>query len=459
MPNNTYLFYDIETTGLNKCFDQVLQFAAIRTDEKLNELAHYEIHVRLNNDVIPSPYAVITHRIGPSEFLKGESELTAIQKIHALLNTPGTISIGYNSLGFDDEFLRFSFYRNLLPPYTHQYANRCGRMDIYPIAQLYYLFKRAIITWPENNLKLENITQLNQLTEGLAHNAMVDVKATLALTKKFFQDPSMWTFVSGYFQKSVDDERIKNSESTLYIGNQSHPIGLLINGKIGAKDNYAAPVVLLGQHLHYKNQQVFLRLDTADLINTKKDDVTKTTRVIKKRLAEPPLFLPLKERYLNLLSEDRQKIMKENQLILSEHNELFDIIRQYYQQEKYPEIPNHDVDAALYNIAFPSAQEEKLFRDFHAAKPSEKLSIAEKFPNPIRKTQALRIIRRHFPEISIPAEIFSETPIDFRGEKKYTLSQAKADIAEIEAKKTINEEQRALLSTFAQYISQATEIL
>ena len=39
----TYLFYDIETSGLNKCFDQVLQFAAIRTDLELHELEHYEI--------------------------------------------------------------------------------------------------------------------------------------------------------------------------------------------------------------------------------------------------------------------------------------------------------------------------------------------------------------------------------------------------------------------------------
>ncbi len=31
---SSYLFYDIETTGLNKAFDQVLEFAAIRTKHK-----------------------------------------------------------------------------------------------------------------------------------------------------------------------------------------------------------------------------------------------------------------------------------------------------------------------------------------------------------------------------------------------------------------------------------------
>src|SRR5689334_3451523 len=128
----TFLFYDIETTGLNKCFDQVLQFAAIRTDLNLHELERHEINVRLNPDVIPSPQALLTHRIPIHETQQGIPEITAIKKIHALFNQPGTISLGYNTLGFDDEFLRFSFYRNLLEPYTHQYANNCNRMDLYP---------------------------------------------------------------------------------------------------------------------------------------------------------------------------------------------------------------------------------------------------------------------------------------------------------------------------------------
>src|SRR3990167_3496936 len=153
----TYLFYDIETTGLNKCFDQVLQFACIRTDPDLKEIERHAFSVKLNHDVIPSPAAIMTHRIGVNDFQKGISELEAIQKIHALLNTPGTISVGYNTLGFDDEFLRFSFYRNLLPPYTHQFSNQCGRMDMYPILLFYFLFKKEILQWPQGNLKLENI--------------------------------------------------------------------------------------------------------------------------------------------------------------------------------------------------------------------------------------------------------------------------------------------------------------
>ena len=41
----TLLFYDLETTGLSKSFDQVLQFAGIRTDKNLVEIERYELNV------------------------------------------------------------------------------------------------------------------------------------------------------------------------------------------------------------------------------------------------------------------------------------------------------------------------------------------------------------------------------------------------------------------------------
>ena len=96
----TYLFYDIETTGLNKCFDQVLQFAAIRTDLELNEISRHEIKVKPNCDVFPVPMATLTHRISPKEDPEAINEYDAIQQIHKLMNQPGTDSLGYNTLRF-----------------------------------------------------------------------------------------------------------------------------------------------------------------------------------------------------------------------------------------------------------------------------------------------------------------------------------------------------------------------
>ena len=130
----TFLFYDLETTGTDPVFDQVCQFAAIRTDHSLNEIERFERFIRLRPDVIPSAAALVKTQRSISDILHGELEYEVMRDIHRLVNTPGTISIGYNSLDFDDDFLRFGFYRNLLPPYDHQWRKGCGRADLLSLA-------------------------------------------------------------------------------------------------------------------------------------------------------------------------------------------------------------------------------------------------------------------------------------------------------------------------------------
>ena len=54
-----YVFYDTETTGTDTVFDQILQFAAIRTDDDLNELERFSLRCRLLPHIIPSPIALL----------------------------------------------------------------------------------------------------------------------------------------------------------------------------------------------------------------------------------------------------------------------------------------------------------------------------------------------------------------------------------------------------------------
>ena len=42
----SFVFYDTETTGTNTAFDQIVQFAAVRTDHELRELDRFEIRCR-----------------------------------------------------------------------------------------------------------------------------------------------------------------------------------------------------------------------------------------------------------------------------------------------------------------------------------------------------------------------------------------------------------------------------
>ncbi len=387
----TYLFYDIETTGLNPCFDQILQFAAIRTDEALNEIERYEYQIRLNCDVNPHPEAMAVHGLSLEDISQGDNEFEAITAIHRLLNTPGTISLGYNTLGFDDEFLRFSFYRNLLSPYTHQYAQGCQRMDLYPITLLYYLFKPQIIKWPEINsqisLKLEHLNQANQFISGRAHQAIVDVEATVALARAFYQERKMWDYLCGYFNKQKALQRL----STLSEG-------LVLSGRIGAKHHFLAPALSLGTHRIYKNQNLWLRLDHEDLTTINESDMVDTVFVFRQKIAETPIILPNQPRFVQKIASKRWALAKSNQTYLKKNETLFKAIQQHYQYYTYPKIKNIDADAALYTLAFPTDDEQYLFHQFHQACPSDKQTLLNDFSNAVYKEQALRILGRHYPE-------------------------------------------------------------
>lgn len=459
----TYLFYDIETTGLNKAFDQILQFAAIRTDLNLNELNRYELKVKLNRDIIPSPEAIITHGIGIKEAEEGISEIEAVKQIHQWLNTPGTISLGYNTLGFDDEFLRFSFYRNLLPPYTHQYANQCSRMDIYPMTVMFYLFKNSILKWPEKNgkisLKLEELNHINQFVSGKAHHAMVDVEATLSLTKTLFNDREMWNYLTGYFNKERDEARLKQFEASET---------LMVDGFFGAENYYQCPVISIGKHNHYKNQTLWLKLDSEHLMKTSLDTIAETTRVIHKKLGEPSFILPFKSQYLIHLTKERYELMETNKAWLKENTAIFSKIMEYHKTYLYPTYPETDIDASLYLNGFWTREEENFCRQFHMTSSAEEKSLlAKKITNPKLKALVIRLLGRHYPESmsNEQAESFEKylqkirskesasILIDYRGEKRLTPNFALQEIKRLKQTRSLDLPKIKLLDELENYLN------
>jgi exodeoxyribonuclease-1 len=465
----TYLFYDIETTGLNKSFDQVLQFAAIRTDLSLNELERHEIKIKLNPDMIPAPRALITHHIGIAESLEGVSEYQGITAIHQILNEPGTISVGYNTLGFDDEFLRFSFYRNLLTPYTHQYANRCGRLDLYPLTILYYLYKNDILQWPtidaKITLKLESINAANQFIAGRSHHAMVDVEVTLALARQFFEVRDMWEYALGYFVKNTDQERIQQLQNDFQSPAGHHCEGLMLYGKLGVNASYQAQVLQLGVSKPYKNQSLWLRLDTPNLTGSTSETIIENAWVIRKKWGEPGIILPLKERFLAHLNQERQAHSHHNKEWLKENPALLKQLIDYHCAFTYPLIPNTDIEASLYINGFWSEDENAFCRRFHRVSPKEKANLAETTKNTRLKDLAIRLLGRNYPEILTEtlqqefnnhmyrATIEDDAIIDFKGGKRLTRKAALADIMELR-KIDLTSIQHSLLDGLEKYLLQ-----
>jgi exodeoxyribonuclease-1 len=466
----TYLFYDIETTGLNKAFDQVLQFAAVRADNEFSEMEQHTIRVKLRPDVIPSPRAIITNRISVAELTSGTCEFEAVQQIHQLLNEPGTISLGYNTLGFDDEFLRFSFYRNLLPPYTHQYRNGCRRMDLLPIAIIYWLYQKSILNWPQINgkpsLKLEHLSAANQLTSGPSHTALVDVCATIGLARIFLRKKKMWNYLEGYFEKTTDSVRVSELPETFQSPAGAHQMGLMVSSEYGPGQNYQIPVLSIGTSVPYSNQTLWLRLDLETLQETAADTVSDMTWVVRKRYGEPGIILPPLTRYLRYLSADRKAIVERNLEWLQSNPGLFQAIVTHHREYRYPYIPDIDPDAALYQIGFFSASDERRCREFLSKTPAEKTSLIDRFDSREARTLAARVLCRNYPEhagmltdddysaymarVNAPTE--KDALVDYKGEPRTTPPAALAEIKKLKRDVNLDNAQLSLLAELETYI-------
>jgi len=466
----SYLFYDIESTGLSKAFDQVLQFAAIRTDHRLQEIDRHNIKVKLRPDVIPSPRAILTNRIPMSDLVQGLCEYESIRQIHRLLNEPETISLGYNTLGFDDEFLRFSFHRNLLPPYTHQYRSGCRRMDLYPIAIVYWLYKRQILTWPEINgqpsLKLEHLGSANGMLTGKSHEALVDVETTVELARRFFEEKPMWQYLEGYFDKETDLHRINELPIAFQSGVGEHRKGLMVSGEYGPRLNYQIPVISIGESIPYSNQTLWLRLDQPQLRETTPQSIAQTTWVIRKRPGEPGILLPPHDRYWTRIGDERMGEFAENLAWLQDNPEMFEQIVNYYRTYRYPFIPNLDADASLYQIGFYSRADEKLCRTFQDASLEKKVDLIDRFSSPDARTLAARIPYRNYPQ-RFQAEPGSEfnrymkrinppwpkdALVDYRNQRRTTPQDALVEIKRLKLSDELDHNQRQLLEDLEDYI-------
>jgi exodeoxyribonuclease-1 len=468
----TYLFYDLETTGLNPAFDQPIQFAAIRTDADLNEVERYDLAIALRPDVVPSPHAMRVHRIGPDTLSTGRSEYEAAKSIHALVNRPQTISVGYNSLGFDDEFLRFAFYRNLLPPYTHQYHHECGRMDLLPFAAVYRHFKPAVLQWPEDNgrpsLKLEALATANHLAAPPFHTAMNDVTALVALARRFRTEADTWDYLCGRFDKAVDQDCVRQTPPLFTSPAGPHRLALLISSEFGGANAHMAPALGLGASTPYPNQRLWLRLDLPELAEADPAHVPDTTRVVRKKYGEPPLVLPPLPRYWAQLDAPRQALARKNLDRLQQQPRLLAEIVAFHRAYRYPEIPDVDPDAALYDHGFWQKADLAAFDRWHEAPVEARPAQIGHFADPLARVLGRRILFRNFPgphsesvekarrayfdRIHPPAG--TQAPVDYRGRPRRTPAAAREEIAGLLAQTETTEADRLLLVALDRLITE-----
>jgi len=184
------LWYDLETFGTHPQWDRIAQFAAVRTDERFESMDEPVVsYCRLSPDYLPHPDACLKTGITPQEANeKGLREREFAAVIHEQMIRPGTTTVGFNTLRFDDEFVRALLYRNFYDPYRREYENGNARWDIIDLLRMSRDLRPEGINWVTEgdgrpSFRLEELTRANGIEHVEAHDALADVKATIELAK------------------------------------------------------------------------------------------------------------------------------------------------------------------------------------------------------------------------------------------------------------------------------------
>lgn len=190
MNEPTFFFYDLETSGFDPRTQRIMQFAGQRTDADLHIVGEpVNILVSLTDEILPDPGAIMVTGITPQKTREeGYSEAEFLKILHQKVITPDTVIVGFNSVRFDDEYMRHTLFRNFYDPYEWQWRDGCSRWDLLDVVRMTRALRPEGITWPvdaEGNAtnRLELITASNGLDHENAHDALSDVLALIAVTK------------------------------------------------------------------------------------------------------------------------------------------------------------------------------------------------------------------------------------------------------------------------------------
>ncbi|KFI08741.1 exodeoxyribonuclease I [Massilia sp. BSC265] len=304
MSTHTFLWHDYETFGATPRRDRPAQFAAIRTDAELNEIGEpIMLYCQPAPDFLPDPQSCLITGITPQHCLEhGVPEHEFARTIEAAFSEPGTVGVGYNTIRFDDEVTRHLFWRNLIDPYAREWQNGCGRWDLLDVVRMTYALRPDGIEWPSKedgkpSFRLEDLTRANGLVHDAAHDALSDVRATIALARLIKQkQPKLFDFCLELRRK----ERVA-AEMGLHLDPGQRQPFLHVSGMFPVEHGCLGLVWPLAQHPTNKNEILVwdCRHDPSELFEL--DVETIRTRLFTRSadMPEGMTRLPIKSVHLN----------------------------------------------------------------------------------------------------------------------------------------------------------------
>ena len=417
------LWYDYETSGRDAAADRPVQLGWQVTDPGMEPVADAESQlVRLPDDVLPSPGAMLVHQILPDVHQRdGISEAELANHLEQLI-APRTLVAGYNSRGFDDKFTQHIFYRCLRDPYAWQYADGRGRFDLYPVVLTYFVLAPEAIRWPEDNdgrprFKLDRIGPLNQLDQGLkkAHDASSDVAVTARLARQLaLHDPDLFATCLKRIDKHFVTDQIRadgRREGLLEVTSfaswdQGFVRDLWIPFRLSERSNDYVAFDLNYDPRHVMTSLIGLvesnSADRSELRKQARELGVHTIRIN----AQPMLFRRgtlepnIKTR---LEAFGRDEVRQNQHLDVWQHIQESPAFKQLYQLavqvlvETEQALPD-DVDFALYAGNFLSTHDKDLLTSLPLMDPEGLSQWTKLFDDPRYDTLLFRYRARNFPQ-------------------------------------------------------------
>jgi exodeoxyribonuclease-1 len=422
---HTFLWHDYETFGIDPRRDRPAQFAAIRTDAELREIGEpLMLHCQPANDYLPDPRSCLLTGILPQQCLaQGVPEHAFAARIEREFAAAGTVGVGYNTIRFDDEFTRFLLWRNLYDPYAREWRNGCGRWDLLDVVRLTRALRPEGIAWPTKDdgspsFKLEDLARANGLAHEAAHDALSDVRATIALARLIRQkQPKLFDFAFGLHKK----DRVMAELGLPATAGTAKPF-LHVSGRFPADRGCLAVMWPLASHPKNRNELIAWDLahDPSILATLSAEDIRQRLFTRAADLPEGIERLPIKNLHLNkspmvvshlrTLSPamaERWQVDMDRALrhaaIARDLTDLSAIWSRVFPRPAEAEEAPPDVDADLYGSFLGDEDRRRLDR-LRALSPAEMAADRTGFDDPRLAELVRRYRARNFPETLSPED-------------------------------------------------------
>ena len=468
----SFLFYDLETYGQDPRRTRIAQFAAVRTDAELKVIEEpVSFYVKPADDLLPSPIATLITGITPQHALaEGVSEAEAFARINEMMSKPKTCTLGYNTLRFDDELVRYGLFRNFHDPYEREWRSGNSRWDLLDMLRLVHALRPDGINWPKRedgatSFKLEHLALANDVREGDAHEALSDVYATIGMARRFRQaQPRMWEYAL-----RLRDKR--------YVGSLLDVVAMTpvlhISMRYPASRLCAAPVLPLARHPHINNRVIVFDLegDIEPLLELSVEEITARLYTRAADLPEGQQRIPLKEVHLNkvpalvawnhLRDADFERLQIDPAAIEAKAEKLRELgpqlaekARQVFARERVNDGPI-DADASLYD-GFLAEGDKGLLSKVRTAPPEALAELEGRFRDPRLPELLFRYRARNYPQtLDATArsrwDAYRQQRFSTPGLAEQTLPEHVAQIAALREEHKDNPASLALLDALDQW--------